>query len=707
MSGSHRRETRCGPPVPLRQEGARVRPVLRSLEWRIFFSLAVSLILFLGIFVFLYQRFLAERIVSEAADNSSLVADTIHLGLTQNMIGQNREAIKLALLDIMSNPEISEVLITDADGRVVFATQPDIMGRNLRNSSFAGMTGEQEWKVADLEEGREILRLSPIPNRPACYGCHSPDRSVLGNIAMRISLASTEDLLRTSRLYMVGLVTLVLLLLFMVNALVFSKNVSRPIAALLLRFHEVGSGGGAGEPVSGPPALASAPEEIAVLGRKFEDLMGKIRILHDQETEQAKEVALLQLDKAHRAELQEMNRQLQGRVSDLDDAYRKINALARQLEEKNESLQNAVKNISALNRVGVALSSELDLDKLIRLLINISVKGLRAEIGYIMLMDNENQSLVMKGWTGLSEGFDPSRTIKPGESISGTVAKTGKSMLITRVDGSDGIKIESRYGFTRRSVISAPIKIKDRLLGVIELTNKKGAESFDEDDLQMMQSIANQAAVAIENANLLREVQKSYFDTIKALVQAVEEKDKYTRGHSERVTTFSLKIAAKMGFSEDQVQTLRYGGVLHDIGKIGINVNIIQKPGRLTQEEFNIIKNHPLIGERIISPIAFLKTVLPVVGQHHERYDGLGYPLGLDASQMVPEARVLAVADAYDAMITARPYRKPLPREDAIAELRRCSGTQFDPIVVEHFLEILDEDPEIRKLEKTLSTVGT
>ena len=223
----------------------------------------------------------------------------------------------------------------------------------------------------------------------------------------------------------------------------------------------------------------------------------------------------------------------------------------------------------------------------------------------------------------------------------------------------------------------------------------------------MMQSIANQAAVAIENANLYLEVQKSYFDTVKALVQAVEENDRYTRGHSERVTTFSVKIAERMGLGEKRVELVRYGGVLHDVGKIGINVNIIQKPGRLTQEEFNIIKNHPLIGARIIAPIKFLQEVLPIVSQHHERYDGLGYPSGIDGAGIVAEARVLAVADDYDAMITARPYRKPLPREEAIAELKRCSGTQFDPIVVEQFLEILEEDPDIRKLEENLSAVGT
>jgi HD-GYP domain-containing protein (c-di-GMP phosphodiesterase class II) len=440
---------------------------------------------------------------------------------------------------------------------------------------------------------------------------------------------------------------------------------------------------------------------------RFEELIGALGRRHREELESASERLLSQQQEAHGKEVEELTRSLEQRTDEADRSDRRINALQRQLDEKTLHLQNAVKNISALNRVGMALSSELDIDRLVKLLINISVKGMRAEIGYIMLMEEGGDKLVMRAWTGMPENFEPTSTIRTGESVSGMVVKTGQPVLLPTVDGSGGIKVESRYGFQRRSVISAPIKIKGKILGVIELTNKKGSCGFNEDDLQMMQSIANQAAVALENANLYRQVQKSYFDTIRALVQAVEEKDTYTRGHSERVTTFSVKIAEKLGFSERQVVTLRYGGVLHDIGKIGINVNIIQKPGRLTDDEFNMIKNHPLIGERIISPIAFLKDVLPVVSQHHERYDGHGYPLGIDGSRMVPEARVLAVADAYDAMITPRPYRSPLPRVEAIAELKRCSGTQFDPMVVEVFLDLLESgDPEVVELEKSAALMA-
>jgi HD-GYP domain-containing protein (c-di-GMP phosphodiesterase class II)/HAMP domain-containing protein len=677
----------------------------RKLQWRIFSFLAVSLVLLIGLFAFFYQRFLGARVIRQAAAHSELVADTIHLGLAQNMIVNHREGIQRSLEDIIANPVIAEIMIADGDGKVAYSTQRSLLGRNLLHPPFEVLGQNEEWRVIRSREGkgRDLYRVKLIPNRQVCHECHSPSLVTLGSIALRVSLEDTDSLLRESRYYLASLVCLVLAILFLVNARFFAVNVMVPIERLRKRFLEVEKGN-----------MACAPEheiqvdgEIGELSERFEELVGEIQRLHEREKEEERDSALTQRERSHREELEQVNRKLVEKVAALNQANSKISILAGQLEERNAKLQGAIKSISALNRVGVALSSELDIDKLVTLLINISVKGLRAEVGHIMLVDNKSGRLVMKAWTGMGEDFDPTWTVAPGESVSGLVAKTGKAMLVTKVDGHGAIKTVSRYGFTRRTVISAPIRIKNRTLGVIELTNKRGEEAFTDEDLDMMQSIANQAAVAIENANLYMEVQKSYFDTIKALVQAVEEKDKYTRGHSERVTTFSVKIAASMGLDEKQLENIRYGGVLHDIGKIGINVNIIQKPGKLTKEEYSLIKHHPLIGERIIGPIEFLAGVLPIISQHHERYDGSGYPLGLNGSSMVVEARILGVADAYDAMITARPYRNPLPRSEAIAELRRCSGTQFDPIVVEHFLGILEEDPDIRKLEESLSTVGT
>jgi HD-GYP domain-containing protein (c-di-GMP phosphodiesterase class II) len=162
-----------------------------------------------------------------------------------------------------------------------------------------------------------------------------------------------------------------------------------------------------------------------------------------------------------------------------------------------------------------------------------------------------------------------------------------------------------------------------------------------------------------------------------------------------------------MGLAPRQIQMLEYAGVLHDIGKIGIDLSIIHKSGRLTDEEYRVVKNHPMIGVRIIRPIGFLADALPAIAQHHERHDGCGYPHGLSGDAMTIEARILAVADAYDAMITERPYRKPLGRAAAVMELLRCSGSQFDPAVVEHFVELLHNDEDLWRLEAEASAVGT
>ncbi len=500
-----------------------------------------------------------------------------------------------------------------------------------------------------------------------------------------------------------SLAAAVLLALLALNHVLLAQRLLPALERLGERFSAARAGNL--EPLPGPPH--EARDEIELLHRQFEEMLADLRRVHEREVEAERRLVASQRDERFRAEFELVDIQLNARIAELDRANERINRLALELEEKNASLVKAVKNISALNRVGVALSSELDIDRLVQLLINISVKGLRVETGAIFLYDDAREHLVLRAWSGFPERFDPTLRVWPGESVSGAVAASRQPLLIGLVDGSQGVRERSRYGFVRRSVLCVPVKIKQRVLGTIELANRRGEESFGFEDLEMLQSIANQAAVAIENANLYRDLQRSYLETIRALVQAVEEKDRYTRGHSERVTLFAVKIARAMRLPARQLEMLQYAGALHDIGKIGIDLSIIHKSGRLTEVEFAEIRNHPLIGERILRPIGFLADALPAVAQHHERFDGTGYPLGLKAEQLAREARILAVADAYDAMITERPYRKPLSRRDAVSELLRCSGTQFDPAIVEHFVEILDNDPEVQRLEAEIAAVGT
>ncbi|MCJ7747367.1 MAG: response regulator [Desulfobacterales bacterium] len=183
-----------------------------------------------------------------------------------------------------------------------------------------------------------------------------------------------------------------------------------------------------------------------------------------------------------------------------------------------------------------------------------------------------------------------------------------------------------------------------------------------------------------------RILKKAHLDSVKVLVEAIDAKDPYTRGHSDRVTRMSLKIAFQLGFAEDRLESLEYGALLHDIGKIGIKDEVLQKPGTLDSEEYQYIQEHPLIGIKIIEGLDFFKDKIPMIRHHHEHYDGSGYPDGLLGAAIPLEARIIAVPDAFDAMTSVRPHRGMMPLQDVLMELEKCKGTQFDPKVLEIFL---------------------
>jgi putative nucleotidyltransferase with HDIG domain len=187
------------------------------------------------------------------------------------------------------------------------------------------------------------------------------------------------------------------------------------------------------------------------------------------------------------------------------------------------------------------------------------------------------------------------------------------------------------------------------------------------------------------------EQQRAYDRTVRTLIAAVETKDLYTRGHSERVAAASVLIARAIGMREDRVASLRYAGMLHDIGKLGVPTRVLQKSGGLTDDEFAAIQRHPMQGLEIVREIDFLDEANAGIMHHHERIDGLGYPMGLVGPQIPEFARVIAVADAFDSMTTTRSYRGARTLEEAVTELRRCAGTQFDPPMVEALVRGLDE----------------
>jgi putative nucleotidyltransferase with HDIG domain len=249
-----------------------------------------------------------------------------------------------------------------------------------------------------------------------------------------------------------------------------------------------------------------------------------------------------------------------------------------------------------------------------------------------------------------------------------------------------------------RSVLVMPMITKDRAVGILILGEMRGfgRTRFSSAKMVLAQALARQAATAIDHARLLMEViekseaiKQAHFDSIKALAEALETKDVYTRGHSERTVHYAVLIAKHLGLSEKEQDWIQYGAILHDIGKIGVPENILNKPGTLTEEEYEIMKRHPVMGAEIVRHIKYLDPVVPIILHDHERYDGTGYPYGLSEEAIPLGARIVALVDAYDAMTTDRVYRKAMTKEEAIEEIRRKAGTQFDPQLAEIFINIL------------------
>ncbi len=252
---------------------------------------------------------------------------------------------------------------------------------------------------------------------------------------------------------------------------------------------------------------------------------------------------------------------------------------------------------------------------------------------------------------------------------------------------------------TIRSFLGVPLWTRSHFVGVLCLGGKKTGEHFTKDDLSLLSTLGSQAALAIHNAQLTEVREQALLDTITALAHAIEAKDGYTSSHCEKMTGRAVAVARSLGLPDQEVENVRLGAILHDVGKIGIPDAVLNKPGKLTAEEYEIMKQHAVIGARIVQPVAALQGVVPIVRHHQERYDGSGYPAGIAGQQIPLGARIIGVVDTYGAMTEDRIYRKAPGHERAVNELIRFAGQQFDPDIVQVFLNLMQEHPELAEAE--------
>lgn len=366
--------------------------------------------------------------------------------------------------------------------------------------------------------------------------------------------------------------------------------------------------------------------------------------------------------------------------------------------EKARLLRNAKEResrLSALVEIIGNIGSTLDRQTLLNMIMNYARTLLNAEASSLFLCD-PNGDLILHVSTGhLHEKVQAMRVPK-GKGIAGHVAKTGETVLVTnaKTDERHYRTVDKESGFETRSILAVPLNTRsitfgrDRdqseahIIGCIEALNKIEG-TFDHDDAELLETLARQAATVLEIANLYADVNELFLDVIQSLTAAIDAKDPYTEGHSQRVALYSVAIAKQMKQTTDFIHHLRIGAILHDVGKIGVSDHVLKKPDRLTDEEFAEMKLHPTIGQNILGHIRMLQAEMPIILEHHERLDGSGYPKRLNEQQISLGGRIVAVADAFDAMTSDRPYRKGLPVEEAFRRLRNGIGKEFDAVCVE------------------------
>lgn len=343
------------------------------------------------------------------------------------------------------------------------------------------------------------------------------------------------------------------------------------------------------------------------------------------------------------------------------------------------------KEITLLYDVAEKITACLDLNEVVRLIVDEALKIIKANNVSLILLNEE---------TGIFEivyvygnEYEQKMTIKPGVGIAGTVLITGKAEIV------NDVTCDQRYVIGKNkisSVMCAPLKTRDKIIGVINISSNEPV-TYAAGDLKLFSALSSQASIAIENARLYENLKETFLTTVHTLAETIEKRDPYTGGHTRRVMNYCRTIGKALGLQDKDMERLELAAILHDIGKIGVSDSILLKNGKLTDDEFEVIKKHTIYGEEILNYIKHLRNIIPGVKQHHERYDGKGYPNGLKGNEIDVTARIIAIADSFDAMTTDRPYRKGLSQKVAFEELKKNAGIQFDPEVVRAFLFSYEE----------------
>jgi len=352
-----------------------------------------------------------------------------------------------------------------------------------------------------------------------------------------------------------------------------------------------------------------------------------------------------------------------------------------------EETQRSLEQVTALREIDKAISSILDL----RQVLDIILEQLERVMPYhsaavFLLTDNTAKVAAARGFPNLEEVMQVSFSVKD-DALAKELLEEKQPLVLTDAQADDRFQARGGTEYVR-SWIGVPLIAKEKVMGFLTIDHGEPGV-YSEESADTALAFASQVAIAIENAQAYEMVRTQNLETIAALATAVEARDPYTSGHSQDVTQLATATAQEMGLSAAEIENLRMAGLLHDIGKIGVPDSVLNKPSRLTSAERIMINSHPIISAEIVGKIEALAHLVPIIRHHHERWDGTGYPDGRKGEDIPLLARILAVADGFEAMTSERPYRAPMSTQEALAELQEGAGKQWDPTIVKVFCSIL------------------
>jgi putative nucleotidyltransferase with HDIG domain len=353
-----------------------------------------------------------------------------------------------------------------------------------------------------------------------------------------------------------------------------------------------------------------------------------------------------------------------------------------------------LRTLSRVAEISRELVRTLELKPLARLIVQIAAGEAKADRVSLMLIGEESHELSIVASKGIPRHVVRSTRMRVGEGIAGYVAQKGQVLVINKQNDLEPslqrrLRLPDVGPAMSIPLVSLPLLSEGKPIGVLNVCRPKSAPPFSNSDVNLFSILADQATIALRNAQLFQKVRDLYLGAIQSIALTIQAKDAYTHGHSNKVAEYTVALARAMGLSSETVENLRVAALLHDIGKVGVREEVLNKPGPLTPEEYDHVKTHPLVAERILRPITELGDIVDCIKHEHENWDGSGYPSGLQDGDIPLGSRIIAVVDAFHAMTSDRPYRKAMSIEKAVRILREGAGKQWDPRVVEAWLDIV------------------